>query len=256
MTTKILAILQARMGSTRLPGKVLKPILGEPMLARQIERIRRAATIDRLVVATSTDRSDDPVAALCAQLGVDCFRGSLADVLDRFCKAAERYRPEQVVRLTGDCPLIDPGVIDAVVRFHLAGGYDYSSNTIHPTFPDGLDVEIFPLCLPRPKPAARLRRPFSANTSRLSSTGSPQRYRLGDFRYSPDLSALRWTVDNPEDFELVCRIYAALYPSNPNFALDDILALFENNPDLAKINAGYWRNEGSIEPPSPNPRRS
>lgn len=243
------------MGSTRLPGKVLKPILGEPMLARQIERIRRAATIDRLVVATSTDRSDDPVAALCVKLGVDCFRGSLADVLDRFCKAAERYRPEQVVRLTGDCPLADPGVIDAVVRFHLTGGYDYSSNTIYPTFPDGLDVEIFRYaCLSEAGREATS--PFEREHVTPFLHRQPARYQLGDFRYSSDLSALRWTVDNPQDFELVCRIYATLYPSNPNFALDDVLALFENNPDLAKINAGYWRNEGSTEPPSPNPRRS
>ena len=255
MTAKILAILQARMSSRRLPGKVLKPILGEPMLARQIERIRRAKTIDRLVVATSNDRSDDPIADLCARFGVDCFRGSLADVLDRFCMAANRYSPEQVVRLTGDCPLIDSAVIDAVVRFHLAGGYDYSSNTIHPTFPDGLDVEICRYaCLVEAGSEATT--PFQREHVTPFFYRQPGRYRLGDFRRSPDLSGLRWTVDNPEDYEVVCRVYAALYPSNPNFALDDILALFENNPDLAKINAGYRRNEGSIEPPTGNQHRS
>lgn len=254
MTAKILAILQARMGSSRLPGKVLKPILGESMLARQIERVRRAATIDRLVVATSTDRSDDPIAALCARLGIDCFRGSLDDVLDRFCRAAERYSPEQVVRLTGDCPLIDPNVIDAVARFHLAGGYDYSSNTLHPTFPDGLDVEIFRYaCLAEAGREATS--PFEREHVTPFLHQQPARYRLGDFRRSPDLSALRWTVDNPEDYELVCRVYAALYPSNPNFALDDIVALFENSPDLAKINARYRRNEGSAEPPTTPSRR-
>jgi spore coat polysaccharide biosynthesis protein SpsF len=255
MTTKILAILQARMSSSRLPGKVLKPILGEPMLARQIERLRRATTIDRLMVATSNDRSDDPIAALCAGLGIDCFRGSLDDVLDRFCQAAEQHQPEQVVRLTGDCPLADPAVIDAVVRFHLAGGYDYSSNTLHPTFPDGLDVEILRYAV-----LAEAGREATSAFQREHVTPfihqQPKRYRLGDVRRSPDLSALRWTVDTAEDFELVSRIYAALYPTKPNFALDDIIALFKSSPDLAKINAAYRRNEGAVEPPAPKPRRS
>lgn len=245
---KVLAILQARMSSTRLRGKVLKPLLGVPMLARQIERVRRAATIDHLVIATSTDASDDSIAVLCSGLGVDCFRGSLDDVLDRFCRAAERYPSEHLVRLTGDCPLTDPGVIDAVARFHSAGGYDYTSNTLHPTFPDGLDVEIV-----RAAALADAGREATSPFEREHVTPfiyrRPERYRLGDFRRSPDLSALRWTVDNPEDFELARRIYEALYPSKPNFALDDILALFEKEPDLALINARYRRNEESVEPP-------
>jgi spore coat polysaccharide biosynthesis protein SpsF len=243
MSMKILAILQARMSSRRLPGKVLMPILGEPMLARQIERLRRATTIDRLIVATSTDSSDDPIAALCARLGIDCARGSLDNVLDRFCKAAERYMPEQVVRLTGDCPLADPAVIDAAARFHLAGGYDYSSNTLHPTFPDGLDVEICGYAA-LIEAGSEAKSAFQREHVTPFFYQHPERYRLGDFRHSADLSALRWTVDVAEDFELVRRIYAALYPSNPHFALDDILALFENNPDLAAINAGHRRNEG------------
>lgn len=243
----VLAILQARMSSTRLPGKVLKPILGQPMLARHIERIRRAATIDGIVVATSTDASDDPIDRLCAQLSIACFRGSLNDVLDRFCKAAEHHPSKHVVRLTGDCPLADPSVIDAVVRFHLDGAYDYSSNTLHPTFPDGLDVEV-------------CRAAVLAETGREADTAyerehvtpfiyrRPERYRLGDFRRSPDLSALRWTVDNPEDFEFVRRVYEALYPIKANFALDDILTLLENEPGLATINTRYGRNERSLAP--------
>lgn len=236
------------MSSTRLPGKALKPVLGEPTLARQIERVRRATTIDRLVVATSMDTSDDPLAALCARVGVDCFRGSLDDVLDRFCKAAERYPSEHIVRLTGDCPLADPGVIDAVARFHGAGGYDYSSNTLHPTFPDGLDVEICRAAV-LAEAGREARSAFEREHVTPFIYRRPERYRLGDFRRSPDLSALRWTVDNPEDFELVRRIYEALYPSKPNFALDDILALFEKEPGLALINARYRRNEGAVEPP-------
>lgn len=246
----VLAILQARMSSTRLPGKVLKPILGEPMLARQIERVRRAATIDRLVVATSTDTSDDPLATLCAELGVDYFRGSLDDVLDRFCRAAERHPSEHLVRLTGDCPLADPGVIDAVVRFHIDGGFDYSSNTLHPTFPDGLDVEVM-----RGSALAQAGREASDPFDREHVTPflyhHPERFRLGSFERSPELSGVRWTVDYPEDYELVRRIYETLYPAKAEFALDDILGLFEKNPDLAKINAGHQRNEGSMKPSAP-----
>ena len=247
----VLAILQARMSSTRLPGKVLKPILGQPMLARQIERLRRAALIDGLVVATSTDSSDDPIAQMCAQISVDCSRGSLDDVLDRFRKTVENRPSEHIVRLTGDCPLADPAVIDAVVRFHLAGAYDYSSNTLHPTYPDGLDVEV---C----RAAALAEAGREANTAfeREHVTPfiyrRPERYRLGDFRNASDLSGLRWTVDNPEDFELVRRIYEALYPSNSNFALDDILTLFDKEPGLATVNARYERNEGSLAPAPKN----
>jgi len=138
----ILAILQARTSSSRLPGKVLKPILGKPMLLLQIERVRRARKIDKLVVATSNDPSDDGIEALCKQHGIDCFRGSLNDVLDRFYRAALTYNPEHIVRLTGDCPLIDPELVDSIIDMHLEGNYDYTSNAIQMTFPDGLDVEI------------------------------------------------------------------------------------------------------------------
>lgn len=243
----VVAILQARMSSTRLPGKVLKPILGQPMLARQIERIRRAATVQGLVVATSTDKSDDPIARLCTALSVDCFRGSLDDVLDRFRKAAALRPSEHIARLTGDCPLADPAVIDAVVRFHLEGGYDYSSNTLHPTLPDGLDVEVCRAAV-LAAAAREADTPFEREHVMPFIYRRPERYRLGDFRRSPDLSGARWTVDHPEDFELVRRIYEALYPANPNFALDDILALFEREPDLALVNARYTRNENALAP--------
>ena len=117
------------------------PILGEPMLFRQIERLNRSCEIDQIVVATSADASDDALVQACAQRGVACYRGSLDDVLQRFAEAAEPYAPEIVVRLTGDCPLADPAVIDEVIRFLRAGDYDYASNCVPPTFPDGLDVE-------------------------------------------------------------------------------------------------------------------
>ena len=140
----ILAILQARMSSSRLPGKVLAPILGEPMIARQIERLRRAERIDRLVIATSDQPDDDELAAEAGRIGCDVFRGALDDVLERYyrCATAQAPLPDHVVRLTGDCPLADPGLIDRLIAFHLEGGFDYASTALEPTWPDGLDAEI------------------------------------------------------------------------------------------------------------------
>ncbi|MHB1126205.1 MAG: cytidylyltransferase domain-containing protein [Bacillota bacterium] len=240
----ILAILQARVSSTRLPGKVLKPILGMPMLLRQIERLKRASRIDRLLVATSTEASDNAVQELMEMEGtVGCFRGHLEDVLDRFYSAAKIFSPQHVVRLTGDCPLADPEVIDKVIAFHLERGYDCSSNTLEPTFPDGLDVEVFRFkCLERAWREARLPSQREHVTPYIYQ--HPEKYKIGYYKNPVNLSYMRWTVDEPEDFDLVNRIYEALYPANPGFTTGDILSYLENNPGLGKINAGHKRNEG------------
>lgn len=239
----ILAILQARVSSTRLPGKVLKPILGMPMLARQLERVRRARRLDRLVVATSTDASDDPIEALCRYEGVQCFRGKLDDVLDRFYQAASALRPEHVVRLTGDCPLSEPAVIDQVCDFFLEGGYDYATNALRPTFPDGLDVEIFRFgCLEQAWKEAVLPSHREHVTPFIHK--NPQRFRIGHFMNSADLSHLRWTVDEAEDLELVTKIYQALYPDDPAFDMAAILSLLERHPEWKTMNTMHQRNEG------------
>jgi spore coat polysaccharide biosynthesis protein SpsF len=243
----ILGILQARASSRRLPGKVLKPILGRPMLERQIERLRRAKRMDKLVVATSTDASDDAIAALCQSLGVDCFRGSLDDVLDRFYQAARRYAPRAVVRLTGDCPLADPTVIDRLVEMHLSGGVDYSSNVIRRTYPDGLDVEVMEFhCLETAWREATL--PSEREHVTPFIRGQGERYRFGNLVAPLDLSNYRWVVDDPEDFIFVSAIYEALYPQNPAFTTANILALLDSRPDIrakmgqASTNEGYQRS--------------
>lgn len=239
----ILAILQARVSSSRLPGKVLKDILGAPMLLRQIERIKRAITIDKLVLATSTESSDGPLENLCFENRISCFRGSLNDVLDRFYQAALPYKPEHVVRLTGDCPLADPVLIDRLIQHHLDGGYDYSSNCVEPTWPDGLDAEIFRFsCLEEAWREATL--PSQREHVTPFIRQQRERYRIGSIKNTVDMSQLRWTVDEPEDFELVSHIYASLYPSNPTFSTADILDLMENDVELKNINALYKRNEG------------
>lgn len=238
----ILAILQARMSSSRLPGKVLMPLLGKPMLARQIERVQRSRRIDQLVIATSTEPADDPIESLSKELSVSCFRGSLEDVLDRFYQAAVPLHPDYIVRLTADCPLADPEVVDAVIGYCIDKSYDYASNALEPTFPDGLDVEAFRFgCLREAWSEAKLPSEREHVTPFIYRRN--RRYRIGSYKGNADLSLLRWTVDEPADFELVARIYAALYPRNPAFTTRDVLDYLDANPALKSLNAGLRRNE-------------
>lgn len=232
------------MSSSRLPGKVLMPILGEPMLFRHIERLNRSREIDQIVVATSTDASDDALVQACAQRDVACYRGSLNDVLQRFAQAAEPYAPGIVVRLTGDCPLADPAVIDEVIRFFRAGDYDYASNCVPPTFPDGLDVEAMRFsCLQEAEREAVLPSHREHVTPFLRA--HPERFRIGNYAAMDDRSRMRWTVDEPEDFEFVRRVYEKLYPVKPDFSTRDILDLLERQPELQTLNSAFERNEGT-----------
>ena len=240
----VLAILQARVSSSRLPGKVLLPILGQPMLALQIERLRRCGKIDHLVVATSDCPSDDPLAALCADLGLPVYRGALEDVLSRFAGAAKPYVPDIVVRLTGDCPLADPPLIDEIIRHFLTGDFDYLSNCAPATYPDGLDVEVFSYrALLKASAEAVLPShrehvtPFIRKQSEL--------FRIGNHTADIDRSHMRWTVDEPEDFEFVKAVYERLYPHKPDFGTADILALLQSCPELQNANAHFERNEGA-----------
>jgi len=230
----VLCVLQARTSSTRLPGKVLMPILGEPMLARQVERIRRATRIDQLVIATSDEPSDDPVAELCADLDLDCVRGSLEDVLDRFLRAAERYGPAQVMRLTGDCPLTDPAILDALVALHTAGDFDYSSNVEVRTYPDGLDAEIFTYDLLQ-RAARDATSPYDREHVTPFMYGPGAGTRRGVLRDDLDRSGLRWTVDLSEDLAFVRRVYEALYPRDPAFSAEDVHRLLAAHPEIAAL---------------------
>ncbi|HEY8617244.1 glycosyltransferase family protein [Phenylobacterium sp.] len=219
------AILQARMSSQRLPGKVMKPLAGKPMVERQIERLRRCETLDRLVVATSTEPSDDPLAGRLERVGVEVFRGALDDVLGRFVGCLDALGVDgDVVRLTADCPLADPGVIDAGVRRRAELGVDYLSNGRVRTYPRGLDMEVFTAEALR----AAGREATSAYdrehvTPYLYAAGS--RFSQGALTQDRDESELRWTVDTPDDYAFVAKVYDALYPANPAFTSDDIRAL-------------------------------
>ena len=238
--------MQARVSSSRLEGKVMRSILGKPMLARQIERVMKSRRIGTLTVATSTRSDDDAIESLCRELGVACFRGSLDDVLDRYYQAALTSRPDHVVRLTGDCPLADPAVIDQVIDAHLADANDYTSNVLPPTFPDGLDVEVFRFsCLDTAWREATL--PSHREHVTQFFQKNPVRFKIGNVSHLPDLSYLRWTVDESGDFEFVTKVFERLYRSNPGLGMADVLGLLEQEPDLAKINAGIGRNEGLLK---------
>jgi spore coat polysaccharide biosynthesis protein SpsF len=243
MKTAPLAIVQARVSSARLPRKVLKNIIDMPMLAHQVERLRRAETIDELVIATSDHQEDNAIEDLCREIGVGCFRGSLDDVLKRFYQCARQASPEHVIRLTGDCPLADPAIIDRVVRFHLEGDYDYTSNALKPTWPDGMDVEVIRfVCLAAANEEAELPSEREHVTSFIYKR--PERYRIGSVTQENNLSSLRLTVDEPADLELVRQIYQHLYPHNPAFGLDDVIRLLATSPELMNLNNQFSRNEG------------
>jgi spore coat polysaccharide biosynthesis protein SpsF len=228
-----LAILQARMTSSRLPGKVMAPVLGEPMIGRQVERLRRSNRIDELMVATSTDPSDDPLAAYCGVLGLEVFRGSLDDVLDRY-RAALARRPQAttVVRLTADCPLTDPGLIDEVIDHHHEVGADYTSNTLGTrTYPHGLDAEVIRAGA-LADAAERADDPYEREHVTPYIYRRPEIYRLAGVARHASLAALRWTVDVPPDLAFVREVYAKLYPFDPEFGTEAIVGLPVNSSEI------------------------
>lgn len=223
--TRRVVIIQARMSSTRFAGKVLEDLGGVPMIVFMVERVRRARRVDAIVVATSTDPSDDPLAAALARHGIDCFRGSLDDVLDRYLQAARAARAEHVVRLTGDCPLMDADLVDAALAELERGNWDYVSNLDPPTCPDGLSVEAFTMAaLEAAGREARLASEREHVTPYLRKPENGMRRQ--NLRGEPDRSALRWTVDYPDDLEHVRELVAAM-AGKPDFDRHDLYRAIE-----------------------------
>jgi spore coat polysaccharide biosynthesis protein SpsF len=240
----ITAIVQARMTSSRLPGKVLMPILGKPMLGRQIDRIKHSRLIEKIVVATSDHNSDDPIHDFAVSGGIECFRGDLDDVLARYYFAAKSAKATSVVRLTGDCPLADPKVIDSLVKLYSDGDYDYVSNTLTPTFPDGLDAEVFSReALETAFHSAQLPSEREHVTPYIKNSAGNT---VLNVTHETNLSSLRWTVDEPEDFDLVSRIFSELYPLKPDFEMADVLDVLEKHPEWSLLNDAFRRDEGYL----------
>lgn len=242
----ILGIVQARMSSTRLPGKVMLPLLGRPMLEHQLERLLRSKMINQLVIATSNHAEDLPIVDLCNKLGVNCFQGDLTDVLDRFYQVSLHFPVQHVVRLTADCPICDPEIIDALIEFYLAGHFDYASTALHPTFPDGLDAEIFRAELLK---LAWQEAELPSQREHVTSFFYQQneRFCLGSYTDEIDRSAMRWTVDDADDFDFITQIYQKLYPIKSDFNRNDVYDLLNREPELLKINCEKTRNQGYLK---------
>jgi len=232
---KTVAIIQARMGSTRLPGKVLKDIAGDPMLARVVERTRRAGTVNEVVVATSDLPDDNVIEQLCSDRSWACFRGSETDVLDRYYRAAIAFNADLIVRVTSDCPLIDPQLIDEHVNRLLErrAEVDFVTNMFTQTYPLGLAVEVMPLDV-----LARMKRMSQTDMLKEHVTTlayvRPEWFQIEEVLHTTDLSHLRWTVDTAEDLELVRRIFRHF--GHDRFRWEEVLPVLEQHPDWAKIN--------------------
>jgi len=240
---KVIAIVQARMGSTRLPGKVMRPMGGVPMIERLLARLARARRVDGIWLATSEAPADDALAEHVRKLGYEVFRGSESDVLARFQGAAAAAGAGTVIRITGDCPLVDPGLVDAAVEDYARGGAEYLSNVAPPSFPDGLDLEIFSArALATAAREARAPAEREHVTPYLRESG---RFTTRNRAHAEDLSGLRWTVDEPADFEVVERVFAHFAPRT-DFDWTEVLALQRAQPARFGDNSHLQRNEGAV----------
>ena len=235
MNIHTLVILQARMSSRRLPGKVLLILNGKPMIYWQIKRILRAKSITKLVVAISEHPSDDILANYLDEIAQEYIRGPLDNVLERFIQANKLYNPQSIVRITGDCPFVMPEIIDSVVSLFNETKFDYVSNVVDLTFPDGLDVEVF-----KANVLEKLTNyPLSSVEKEHVTLGILNRkddFIIGNYSNSKNLSHYRWTVDTAEDFNFVSKIFANFRSSEVAFTFDEIQRFIENNPEINQIN--------------------
>jgi len=240
---KVLGIIQARLASTRLPEKIFLKLEGKKVIEHVINRVQAAQLVDDILVATTSKKIDIKVVNLCSSIGIKCFSGSEEDVLDRYYQSAKSFKPEHIVRVTADCPLIDPEIIDNVIDLHLRKKADYTSNVIRGRFPDGEDVEVFTFnTLYRAWHDARLFSEREHVTPYMKKNSDI--FKIGSLDCNRDLSGKRWTLDNPEDYEFIKIIYKHLYPENHLFGMKEIIEFINNNPDIENINKWIERNEG------------
>jgi spore coat polysaccharide biosynthesis protein SpsF len=234
---KTCAIIEARMSSSRLPGKILLPVVGKPLLALLVERLKRAPSLDHIVIATTSNATDDPVEELAGKIGVGCFRGSEEDVLSRVLQAAKNDSCDVIVEITGDCPLIDPEIVETLIRIYQENSYDYVSNVLKLTYPNGMDTQVFSTATLE-KVASLTNDPVDHEHVSLYIYEHPEIFSL--FNLESNIPEKYWnmrlTVDTREDFELIKNIYEELYPKNPAFVLSDIIELLEKREELVNLN--------------------
>lgn len=242
----IIAIIQARVGSVRLPNKVMKYLQNKTVLEHVCSRVRRSKYIDEVFVATTIDKNNLPLIQLCASQNIRVFCGSEDDVLDRFYQLAKLIHPEHIVRITSDCPVIDPNIIDKIIEDHLKRNSDYTSNTIIDSYPDGLDTEIFSLLtLERCWKEAKLQSEREHVTPYMKN--HPELFKLNSISSKINYCDKRWTLDTDLDFEFLKSVFNELYKKNPYFGINEILHLLETMPSLEMINSSIVRNEGYLQ---------
>jgi len=235
---KIISTIEARMSSSRLPGKVMKPILGKPVLELLAERLKKVELIDEIVIATTINRGDNVIEELSKKIGVKCYRGSEQDVLKRVLDAAKSVNGDLIVEITGDCPLIDPDIVGECIKLFLEGDYDYVSNgCVEQTFPDGLGVQVFPVKILE-EVESITDDPVDREHVTYYIYNHPERFRLKNYRASGKLywPELQITLDTPGDYKLIKIIFEEFYPKNTDFSALDVVRFLRRKPELLKIN--------------------
>jgi spore coat polysaccharide biosynthesis protein SpsF len=234
MEEKIAAVIQARMGSHRLPGKVMLELCGRPVLQHVIDRVRIAENIQEVMVATTQSEADEEICRYLAAKGIAYCCGSEEDVLSRYFQAAKLCHADVIVRITADCPLIDPNVVDRVVAGFMRGGYDYASNTVKiRTFPRGLDCEVFSFALLK-RACEQAKLPFQReHVTPFMYQGKNRVLSIQNIR---DYSDMRWTLDTAEDFALIQEVYSHFYKGRHDFYMEEIYAFLRQNPQICALN--------------------
>ena len=233
---KVVATVEARMNSSRVPGKVLMQVCGKPILWHIWDRIKAAKSVDEVVIATTENEKDNEIEKFCRENRIKYFRGSENNVLNRIVKTAEYFEADHIVQMTGDCPLVDPAIIDKCLGLYFQGHFDYFSNRLRPTYPCGTEVQVFPLSVLK-RVEMLTQDPVDQEHGSYYIYNHPEIFRLGTFQ-APDIFCpeKRWVLDYPEDFEFVRKVYEALYFKNHRFDTYDVLKFLEMNPEIENLN--------------------
>ncbi len=242
---KITVIIEARTGSSRLPNKVVAEIEGKPMIFYVIDRIKQIKSVEQIILATTQEENDKILTEIAKQNSIGSFVGDSIDVLDRDYQCALQNNADPIIRITGDCPLIDPDIVEEMLEFYLKNNYDYVSNRINPKYPDGLDVEIYSF---NTLQMAAQNAKWSSERELVTTyiTKNPKNFKIFSYENQEDLSEYRWTVDEQKDLEFIRKIYSIMKPKT-NFSMKEIVEILSKNSELLKINAGIMRNEGHLK---------
>tara|TARA_B100000745_G_scaffold250077_1_gene172184 strand:- start:451 stop:1218 length:768 start_codon:yes stop_codon:yes gene_type:complete len=242
---KITVIIEARTGSSRLPNKVIAEIEGKPMIFYVIDRIKQIKSVEQIILATTQEKNDQILTEIAEQNSIETFIGDSVDVLNRDYQCALQNNADPIIRITGDCPLTDPDIVEKMLQFYLKNNYDYVSNRINPKYPDGLDVEIFSF---KTLQIAAQNAQWSSERELVTTyiTKNPKIFKIFSYENQDDLSHHRWCIDEQKDLEFVRRIYSIMKPKT-NFPMSRIMEILSKNPELTKINSGIMRNEGHLK---------